>query len=106
MKSAQEKYRHKSNWRRIFILNNYFIQTVELDESGRIIKKQRDKPKSNREKMKIYLGKQNDKKEENKNQIDNDEKQKEDDIIEELKYLSRQEDDRSYFNFDQLDNFL
>ena len=79
---------------------------VELDESGRIIKKQRNKRQSNREKMKIYLGKQNVKKEENKNQIDNDEKQKEDEIIEELNYLSRQEDDRSYFNFDQLDNFL
>ena len=88
MKSAQEKYRHKSNWRKIFIFNNYFIQTVELDESGRIIKKQRNKPQSNREKMKIYLENPNEKKEENNNVIENDEKQKENDYIKELNNLT------------------
>lgn len=88
MKSAKEKYRHKSSWRKIFIVDSNFIQTVILDESGKILKKQRNKPRSNREKMKIYLENPNEKKEENNNVIENDEKQKENDYIKELNNLT------------------
>lgn len=98
MRSMREKpsklYKHKSLWRRIQVINGDDTQNYELDESGRIKDKPRNKPQSNLMKMKVYLGNLFKKEEKKIEQVESFVKEDE---------LSIEFDHLTSFNYDQLE---
>lgn len=97
MKKNKDKYKHKSNWHKIYVFNYFNIEIVSLDESGRIILKERKKPQSNLEKMKKYLKNSPEKEDENKNSIEEDIKNNENE-------LSIDSDEFTTYKYDQFDD--